>query len=1165
MTTSAATILSPANNATVSGVVSIDVTFDASMQNAELFTGTVMLQRVYPITTLGRATFVFDTRAMPNGVTSFHFYAWDSPPGTNFVNNAVGAPDPLNLNIQNVAAPPAPPPGPTPPPTPAGLQPPPPIAGQGYGLAFNEEFDATIDLSPDGGGTHKWYWNLWYQGMVPPAGAANVSGSAITLTNNVSGSNQVAITTLSQDSSRGWSGRFGYYEARLRYDADNLGAWPGFWLFDRFHANGTDGGHWAEIDVFEGFQNGVFVGTNHDWTSAGHAQNNNNWQPLAGNPDLKQYHTYGLLWKDGTINFYFDDAFLFSSDTLFPIDFQHDMYAILQAWHRGGGSTPTHTDVDWVRIWQIGAVPGAAPTPPPAPVPLPPSPPIPPSSILPPAQASSAGMNLLAFSDDFDTLDIGFGPGGGHKWYAGLWYDPVPPASQFSIANSVLTMASSGNQLNISTWQHDTANGRAFLYGYFEALMYCTNWSAFWLFTIGNTRGIPVNPADPLTYTAEIDIIETDSVHSSTAFTTSHRNTSGLGGVPDQTNANNFAHMASPLTNSWHKFGCMWTPSRMDFYIDDVLVSANPPWDSDAQPHYIIFSAWPGGTDGGAPIPPVITKIDWVRVWQPGPAPAPTTPPPGPPVPPAPAPPPLPAPPPVTSPPPGTPPPSTQSAAFVALLSQLSAPKTYLVEAVGFDSTTTSVKTVRFSDRPFTTKPTDFPANTYYEPRVQTALTFARSLFSGSSIGGESIPGYGVLTVLNSDGKFDYLQKWSFDGWPITVRLGGRSFKYADFGVIFNGTVASVDFSDELITFNLRDLQHVLDKPLLPNFYAGTGGLEGGADLRGKRKPKVFGYARNVQPIFLGVVGGLYTWQVNDGPINDVPAAYDSGLLLNKAAGVPSTGQFSVDLANGTVSTATLPVLLTCDVKGDAHGGVYRVTAADIAREIVISYGGVSVIDDAAIARMNALNNATINLWINGETTCAQALDMALNAIGGWWGFSRAGAFTVGRLDPPTNAPVATFIRRDTLSLVRQGAPPPTWRLSVGHTHNYRLFGDNEIAGDVSATQRQFLQQEWRTTAPRFFAQLATQFRGALDVTYNILVDGEPAALAERDRLFAMQSVPREIYTAVVKTQPFALEIGQTIKLIDDRRFNLGSGKNFVILATEEDAGTSECGLTLYG
>ena len=106
----------------------------------------------------------------------------------------------------------------------------------------------------------------------------------------------------------------------------------------------------------------------------------------------------------------------------------------------------------------------------------------------------------------------------------------------FCVQDGVLTItATASEKVELCTQYHDASGGTYFRGGYFEARMRCSDWSAFWLYCADRPRvyGNRVLRPNPLTWTSEIDIIETDPGSANTAFCTVHKNTSGDGGVPD--------------------------------------------------------------------------------------------------------------------------------------------------------------------------------------------------------------------------------------------------------------------------------------------------------------------------------------------------------------------------------------------------------------------------------------------------------------------------------------------------------------------------------------------------------------------------------------------------------------------------------------------------------
>ena len=259
----------------------------------------------------------------------------------------------------------------------------------------------------------------------------------------------------------------------------------------------------------------------------------------------------------------------------------------------------------------MSGTPTATPTPIPSPTP----------TITPPLQAAEAGYTHLSFDEECHTaLDIGYGTDG-HKWNAGMWWEPVPRPSSFIVKNGILTITpTTSTNVNLCTQFHDYSGGRYFRGGYFEAKMLCTDWSAFWLYCADRPQvnGSLVT-SDPLTQTSEIDIVETDPgvAYVNTVTTTVHRNTGGDGGIPDLHNSKNNNQIGSPVLGEWHTFGVLWTQSTVTWYVDNVKVCSRRAFPSTWQPMQLILGVGPGGVNGSTSttIPPTLA-VNWVRVWQ---------------------------------------------------------------------------------------------------------------------------------------------------------------------------------------------------------------------------------------------------------------------------------------------------------------------------------------------------------------------------------------------------------------------------------------------------------------------------------------------------------------------------------------------------------------------
>lgn len=252
-----------------------------------------------------------------------------------------------------------------------------------------------------------------------------------------------------------------------------------------------------------------------------------------------------------------------------------------------------------------------------------------------------------------------------------------------------------------------------------------------------------------------------------------------------------------------------------------------------------------------------------------------------------------------------------------------------LTDAASATCVLQGIVTRYFSTDGYTTTPSETPPSRWYEARVEVALVFSRSMYSGSAIGGQSIPGYGEIQLHALDGALDSYRSWGWAGRRVRVELGGRGFARADFGVIFDGLTSGISLSDEMLTISVTDWSSLLDQDLYTPLYRGTGSVEGGSDLKGTAKPLCIGKVQNIEPTLIGIVDGRWCYQVHDGPI----AAYDSswhkasdqGQPLTYVSSAPAAGQWTLDATRGLIivgggsGSGSAPTLLTADIIGTSE------------------------------------------------------------------------------------------------------------------------------------------------------------------------------------------------------------------------------------------------------
>lgn len=477
-----------------------------------------------------------------------------------------------------------------------------------------------------------------------------------------------------------------------------------------------------------------------------------------------------------------------------------------------------------------------------------------------------------------------------------------------------------------------------------------------------------------------------------------------------------------------------------------------------------------------------------------------------------------------------------------------------------------TVVTWYHASRGYTSAAADSPASTHFEGRLSSPLSYHRSMLGGGRVGGLVDSG-GDIIYENGDGELDtLLSGFSVDGRDVTVRMGRAAWALSDFGVIFRGLGDGWIVDETAMRLRLRDGLFQLEQPIQTTYYAGSGGNEGGDDLKGKPKPLLFGKCRNIPAVPVDTTNLVY--QVHDGAVNDITAAYDRGVALTLVGGSPSSGQFSIDTTNGRFTLGGAPDgLVTADAEGHADP-TYVSDTSGIVKRIVEAYAGFddTDLDNPSFASLATDAPATVGLWIGAETVSMLAVVLELlTGVSGFVGFNRLNLMQVGVFKAPSGTAAAEFDERDIISIEREPLPGDlartTWRQRVGYARNFAVQTD--IAGSVSASHRAFIAEQYRIAAA---ADASVQARHPL-ATDPIFVPGlyanESDAETEATRLLALYSVDRALYRVQVKRNFWSLDLNDVVHLTYPR-WGLAAGAFGRIVELREDAGDNVSELTVF-
>ena len=466
---------------------------------------------------------------------------------------------------------------------------------------------------------------------------------------------------------------------------------------------------------------------------------------------------------------------------------------------------------------------------------------------------------------------------------------------------------------------------------------------------------------------------------------------------------------------------------------------------------------------------------------------------------------------------------------------------------------------------------TDNPPYTMFKGRVISPLAVDRSIPITPDAARRVLLQLGDMTLMNADGELDDMVRTrAIDGRRVEVRMVSRKGRLADSTVLFKGTAAGWTLADpQTLRLALRDGAWELITPIQENLYGGTGVLDGTEDLTGKPKPKAYGEVYNIRPVLVHPLLGIR--QFNDGPAQEVMAVYDAGEALTfagsvadiVAAAAPAPGTYITQVTGGYIRTTTQPLgEITADVKGDAPGGVYINTVAEIAYRLIRINGRFPDGRIAASMFETLLTKqpAPVGFYTGTDpVTIADALDLLLGSIGGWWGPNRAGSIEVDRFDLPTDRIAARLDERKILSL-ETGEPPESvspavWRVVVGYRRNWTVLDPSAIAGIVKDTEPNhfsFLTQELRE-ATYEDVTVRTRHLMAKEMRISTLFVNEADAKVEAERLGVIWGVNRFIPRIDLKTHGMMIGLGRTIE-ITFPRYGFERGVRVVVVGNGIDA-----------
>lgn len=444
--------------------------------------------------------------------------------------------------------------------------------------------------------------------------------------------------------------------------------------------------------------------------------------------------------------------------------------------------------------------------------------------------------------------------------------------------------------------------------------------------------------------------------------------------------------------------------------------------------------------------------------------------------------------------------------------------------------------------------------------------------------------------------------------------------RLADFSLAFRGTVSSWSAPYGQVVLRVEADTAKLDKPLVQSTYAGTGGVEGDANLKGVTKPGKWGFCQNAEPTLIDSF--LMIYQVHDGPILDIPVVNDRGVpiahvldcdsyaelaalapagaLSDDGDPIPSqidVGEYAVWLDGGMFRTGYKPSgRVTCDVYGSGAyrtlvetfsdgtlftdgtglttgrtGSSYVDGAAAVVELMLRVQGGLDParIDSAGMLAATGVLQAQVGYSVAaGESrTVAQAVATIAASVNAVLPQGRDGQFQIRHLALPSGGAVVTIDDSSdderTLELLELPwqQPWPTWR--VGWGRNWTVMTDSDLAQEVVGTGRAFFLRA-SAYAEATDPVLALHYPGRGPATLEAVLAQEADALTVAQERLALYNIGRRIYQRRVAGATGLLDVGDAV-VFKSALLGLSAGKTLMVAAVTEDVASQRTAIVAVG
>jgi hypothetical protein len=485
----------------------------------------------------------------------------------------------------------------------------------------------------------------------------------------------------------------------------------------------------------------------------------------------------------------------------------------------------------------------------------------------------------------------------------------------------------------------------------------------------------------------------------------------------------------------------------------------------------------------------------------------------------------------------------TTKAELITYLKSTDQKRVVLVE---IDGVVGASGTTYLSNRPYTTKPTDTPANTTYTACISGGVTFTEKI----DLAGNPTLSTGDIEISNPEGFRDTWLSWIWANKVVRVLIGDASWGRADFYQIFNGLVYDLDTKSRTsLNLILVDRLQKLNVAISETVIGGT------STNKDQLKPLCFGECFNVTPLLIDAA--TLTYQVHTGTIERFIDVRDNGLTVG----------FTETLGEGKFTLTQSPYgTITASVQGSKVSGVYSGKITDIIQNILINYGKTGSItsadiDTASFSALAVSPNANAGIYITDRQNVLDVCYQLARSIGAYLVTTVDGKFKLVRVtsSPGTasayNTVTGTDMDEATINITQrfdvQGAA------KVAYCKNWTVQNSGLAAG-LKPEFSALFAKDWFYKSVVDATVISNYNQSAEPPQTDTLLITDSDATTEATRINTLRKTPRYVFTATYLPHMLLTELGDPFKITHEKRYkdilyNAGAGTTGTVVEIGRD------------